>query len=76
MLSMCGGAQIEQDEQYRTFQSYLNRFRSPYEQSYSPNQLYYSLDVGPMHIIMMNAVRPCPDAVSTETLVQWMLVLW
>lgn len=53
-------AQIERDEQLRTFQSFKNRFRTPYEQSYSTNPLYYSLDVGPAHIIMMNAVRPCP----------------
>lgn len=50
-------AQIERDEQLVTFQSFTNRFRSPYEQSNSQNPLYYSLDVGPMHIIMMNAVR-------------------
>ena len=52
------GAQIERDEQLRTFQSYQNRFRAPYEQSYSNNPLYYSLDVGPIHIIMLNGVRP------------------
>ena len=51
------GAQIERDEQLRTFQAYTNRFRSPYEQSYSTNPLYYSLDVGPIHVIMLNAVR-------------------
>ena len=50
-------AQIERDEQLVTFQSFINRFRSPYEQSNSQNPLYYSLDVVPMHIIMMNAVR-------------------
>ena len=52
------GAQIERDEQLRTFQSFQNRFRAPYEQSYSNNPLYYSLDVGPIHIIMLNGVRP------------------
>ena len=51
------GPQIERDEQLRTFQAYTNRFRSPYEQSYSTNPLYYSLDVGPIHVIMLNAVR-------------------
>ena len=51
------GPQIERDEQLRTFQAYTNRFRSPYEQSYSTNPLYYSLDVGPIHAIMLNAVR-------------------
>jgi len=50
--------QIERDEQLNTFQAYRNRFRSPYEQSFSTDPLYYSLDVGPMHIIMLNAVRP------------------
>ena len=53
------GAQIERDEQLRTFQSFQNRFRAPYEQSLSTNPLYYSLDVGPIHIIMLNGVRPC-----------------
>ena len=38
--------QIERDEFLRTFQSYINRFRSPYEQSYSQDPLYYSLNVG------------------------------
>jgi hypothetical protein len=38
--------QIERDEYLRPFQSYINRFRSPYEQSYSFDPLYYSLDVG------------------------------
>ena len=28
------------------FQSYTNRYRSPYEQSYSQDPLYYSLNVG------------------------------
>ena len=51
-------AQIERDEQLRTFQAFQNRFRAPYEQSFSTNPLYYSLDVGPIHIIMLNAVRP------------------
>jgi hypothetical protein len=61
---ICGGAnrpfvlvQIERDEQLLTFQSYMNRVRTPYEQSFSTNPLYYSLDVGPIHIIMLNAVR-------------------
>ena len=54
----CCAAQIERDEQLLTFQSFMNRFRSPYEQSFSTNPLYYSLDVGPIHIIMLNAVRP------------------
>ena len=55
-VSSLPGAQIERDEQLRTFQAYTNRFRSPYEQSYSTNPLYYSLDVGPIHVIMLNAV--------------------
>jgi len=55
-------AQIERDEQLNTFQAYRNRFRSPYEQSFSTDPLYYSLDVGPMHIIMLNAVRPARPA--------------
>ncbi len=52
------GAQIERDEELRTFQAFTNRFRAPYEQSFSTNPLYYSLDVGPIHIIMLNSVRP------------------
>ena len=28
-------AQIERDEYLKPFQSYINRFRTPYEQSYS-----------------------------------------
>ena len=47
-----------------TFQSFINRFRSPYEQSNSQDPLYYSLDVGPMHIIMMNSVRCRTSACS------------
>ena len=39
-------AQIETDEYLRSFQSYIARYRSPYEQSYSFDPLYYSLDVG------------------------------
>ena len=38
--------QIEQDEFLREFQSYTNRIRSPYEQSYSQDPLYYSNNVG------------------------------
>ena len=55
MLTCC--AQIERDEQLRTFQSYTNRFRHSYEASYSTSPLYYSVDVGPIHMIMLNAVR-------------------
>ena len=58
--AVVGGAQIERDEQLRTFQSYTNRFRHSYEASYSTSPLYYSVDVGAMHIIMLNAVRCCP----------------
>ena len=63
MLSCGGGTrpffvvQIERDEQLLTFQSYMNRVRTPFEQAFSTNPLYYSLDVGPIHIIMLNAVR-------------------
>ena len=39
-------AQIERDEFLRPFQSYISRFRGPYEASYSQDPLYYSLDVG------------------------------
>lgn len=38
--------QIEEDESLRVFQSYTNRFRSPYEQSYSQDPLYYSVNIG------------------------------
>ena len=55
--AVMGRAQIERDEQLRTFQAYTNRFRHPYEASYSTSPLYYSVDVGAMHIIMLNAVR-------------------
>jgi hypothetical protein len=55
----CVLVQIERDEQLLTFQSYMNRVRTPYEQSFSTNPLYYSLDVGPIHIIMLNSVRCC-----------------
>jgi len=57
-------AQIERDEQLLTFQSYMNRVRTPYEQSFSTNPLYYSLDVGPIHIIMLNSVRRCAALAS------------
>ena len=43
---MSARAQIERDEFLRPFQSFTNRFRSPYEQSYSRDPLYFSLDVG------------------------------
>ena len=39
-------AQIEEDEFLRVFQSYINRYRSPYEQSYSQDPLYYSVNIG------------------------------
>jgi hypothetical protein len=61
------GAQIERDEELHTFQAISNRFRFPYEQSLSTNPLYYSLDVGPIHVVMLNAVRPrAPRARSAD----------
>jgi hypothetical protein len=56
--SRAARAQIERDEELHTFQAISNRFRFPYEQSLSTNPLYYSLDVGPIHVVMLNAVRP------------------
>ena len=38
------------DEYLRSFQSYINRYRSPYEQSYSQDPLYYSVNVGREHL--------------------------
>ena len=38
--------QIELDDYLRRFQSFTNRFRAPYEQSFSFDPLYYSLDIG------------------------------
>jgi predicted phosphodiesterase len=49
-----GNHEIERDEYLRPFQSYMNRYRTPYEQSGSQDPMYYSVDVGPAHIIMLN----------------------
>ncbi|KAK9902776.1 hypothetical protein WJX75_005806 [Coccomyxa subellipsoidea] len=49
-----GNHEIERDEYLRPFQSYTNRYRHSYEASYSQDPLYYSNDVGPIHVIMLN----------------------
>ncbi|EIE19892.1 Metallo-dependent phosphatase [Coccomyxa subellipsoidea C-169] len=50
-----GNHEIERDEYLRPFQGYTNRYRHSYEASYSQDPLYYSNDVGPIHLIMLNA---------------------
>ena len=39
-------AQIEQDENLETFQSYRHRYRMDYEAAHSDDPLYYSVDIG------------------------------
>lgn len=53
-------AQIERDEFLRPFQSYINRYRAPYEQSYSRDPLYYSLNVGRAHAAPRQSITPQP----------------
>ncbi|CAK0783896.1 hypothetical protein CVIRNUC_007096 [Coccomyxa viridis] len=50
-----GNHEIEQDEYLETFQSYRHRYRMDYEPAYSDDPLYYSVDIGPVHTIMLNA---------------------
>ncbi|CAL8468194.1 g7733 [Coccomyxa elongata] len=50
-----GNHEIERDEFLRPFQSYTNRYRHSYEASYSTDPLYYSNDIGPIHLIMLNS---------------------
>jgi hypothetical protein len=59
-------AQIETDEYLRSFQSYQNRYRTPYEQSYSFDPLYYSLDVGRASPLgVASAICACMHALWT-----------
>ncbi|BDA42117.1 Purple acid phosphatase 15 [Coccomyxa sp. Obi] len=50
-----GNHEIERDEFLRPFQGYTNRYRHSYEASYSQDPLFYSNDIGPVHVIMLNA---------------------
>jgi hypothetical protein len=69
-----GALQIELDDYLRRFQSFTNRFRAPYEQSFSFDPLYYSLDIGrewhePETLVMLCCVcAGCMPGMSMRTL--------
>ncbi|KAK2079134.1 hypothetical protein QBZ16_002825 [Prototheca wickerhamii] len=53
-----GNHEIEPQVNGQEFVSYSNRFPTPFNKSGSHSQLWYSLDVGPVHVIAMTPYAP------------------